>query len=139
MKRSLVIMAAAAAVLAGPALAADHEIKMLNRGESGGFRAEVAPGDTVTFVATDRSHNAETIDGVLPDGVEGFVGPMNQDVTYAFEADGVYGIKCKPHYGMGMVALITVGEPENLADAASVKHPGKARKVFEDLLETAGS
>lgn len=40
---------------------------------------------------------------------------------------------------MGMVALITVGESENLADAASVKHPGKARKVFEDLLETAGN
>lgn len=102
MKRSLVIMAAAAAVLAGPALAADHEIKMLNRGETGVMvfepaYLEVAPGDTVTFVATDRSHNAETIDGVLPDGVEGFVGPMNQDVTYAFEADGVYGIKCKPH------------------------------------------
>ena len=32
---------------------------------------------------------------------------------------GVYGFKCKPHYGMGMVGLIVVGEPVNKTAAAA--------------------
>ncbi len=56
-----------------PAVAADHEVRMLNRGEAGAMVfepawLEVAPGDTVTFVPTDRSHNAESIAAMLPLG-----------------------------------------------------------------------
>ncbi|SDY71262.1 pseudoazurin [Citreimonas salinaria] len=137
---SLTAVATAVAMLAGvPAFAADHEIKMLNRGADGTMMVfepaylEIAPGDTVTFVATDKSHNAETIAGMLPEGAEPFVGKMNQDVSYTFEEDGVYGIKCKPHYAMGMVALIKVGDPDNVAEAEAVSHPGKAKTVFQDL------
>ena len=52
-------------------------------------------------------------------------------------APGAYGVKCTPHYGMGMVALVVVGEPANLAEAQAVKHPGKAKGVFADLFTTA--
>ena len=31
-------------------------------------------------------------------------------LTVTFTVPGVYGVKCKPHYGMGMVALVVVGE-----------------------------
>ena len=47
--------------------------------------------------------------------------------------EGVYGVKCTPHYGMGMVALIIAGQPANAADAKSVKHTGKTRTVFSEL------
>lgn len=128
------------ALLGGHALAADYEVKMLNRGETGVMvfepaLVEVAPGDSVTFVATDISHNAETIEGMLPEGAEPFVGSMNEDITVTFDEPGVYGVKCRPHYGMGMVALVVVGEPTNIADARSVQHPGKAKPAFETLLD----
>ena len=38
-----------------------------------------------------------------------FVGKNNEDIAVKFEQEGVYGIKCLPHYGMGMVAMIVVG------------------------------
>jgi pseudoazurin len=140
--------AAAAAVLllglgANTALAADHEVKMLNRGEAGMMvfepaYLEVAPGDTVTFVPTDASHNAETIPGMLPEGAEPFAGKMNKAVTVTFEAEGVYGYKCKPHLPMGMVGVVVVGDPAaNLAEAGEAKLPGKAKKVMAALLEEA--
>ncbi|MEX0758044.1 MAG: pseudoazurin, partial [Tistlia sp.] len=116
----------------GAAFAADHEVQMLNRGEAGMMvfepaYLEVAPGDTVTFVPTDASHNAETIDGMLPAGAEAFVGKMNKAVTVTFETEGVYGYKCKPHLPMGMVGVVVVGDPAaNLAEAGEAKLPGKA-------------
>ena len=46
---------------------------------------------------------------------------------------------CKPHYAMGMVGLIAVGDPTaNLAEASQAKQPGKAKQVMADLLARAG-
>lgn len=135
-----IAMAATALVMAGPALAAEHEIHMVNKGEKGAMvfepdfvRAE--PGDTIKFVVVDKGHNAETVKGMLPEGAEGFKGKINEEVVFTVDAEGVYGIKCTPHYGMGMVALISVGEPVNLEEAKAVKHPGKARANFASLFE----
>ena len=146
MKRAFLPLAAAifaAALPAGTALAEDHEILMLNRGADGQSMVfepaylEVAPGDTVTFVATDRAHNAETISGMVPEGGETFRGRMNEDVSVTFTAEGVYGVKCLPHYGLGMVALIKVGEGDapNLEAAAGVRQPGRARQRMEALFQ----
>lgn len=122
---------------AAPAAAADFEVKMLNKGEAGTMVFEpaflkVAPGDTVTFVPTDKGHNAETIKGMLPDGAEPFKGAMGKEVAVTFTAPGAYGIKCAPHLAMGMVALIVVGDvPANLEAAKAVKQPKTARERFE--------
>ncbi|MGO6834345.1 pseudoazurin, partial [Rhizobium ruizarguesonis] len=57
-----IVPAAVAAVLvasAAPSMAADHQIQLLNKGADGvmvfepGF-VKIAPGDTVTFVPTDK-------------------------------------------------------------------------------------
>ncbi len=135
-------IAAGLCLFAASAQAADYEVKMLNKGEKGAMVFEpdfikAAPGDTITFVPVDKGHDAQSIDGMLPDGVEGFKGKMSQEVKYTVTAEGVYGVKCLPHYGMGMVALIVVGKPVNLEAASQVKHPGKAKKVFADLLAEA--
>jgi pseudoazurin len=125
-------------MLAGAATAAEIEVKMLNKSTAGVMVFEpslikVVPGDTVKFVATDKSHNAESISGMLPDGATAFKGKINQDVAVTFDRPGVYGVKCLPHYGMGMVALVVVGDPTNQDAAKAVVHPGRAKKVFADL------
>ena len=130
------------ALAATGANAAEVEVKMLNKGAAGAMVFEpalvkIAPGDTVKFVPTDKSHNAETVPEMLPAGAEPFIGKLNEQVDVTFKQNGVYGIKCKPHYGMGMVALILVGEPTNLEAAAAAKHPGKAKQVFADLVAKA--
>ena len=137
--RMFALVLAAAALTAAPAFAADHEVRMLNKGEKGAMVFEpdlvrIAPGDTVTFRATNPGHNAETIKGMLPDGAEPFVGKMGEDVTVTFAAPGVYGVKCKPHLAMGMVAAVVVGDPVNLEAAKAVKAPGKAGKKLAEIL-----
>ena len=87
---------------------------MLNKGAEGVMVFEPAlvkiePGDTVKFVATDKGHNAETIKGMLPADAAPFAGKINEDIVVTFDKPGVYGVKCMPHYGMGMVALVVVG------------------------------
>ena len=112
-------IAAVAAVLlmfaAMPAMAANFEVKMLNKGEAGLMVFEpaltkVAVGDTVTFVPTDKGHDAQSIADILPDGAEAFKGKMGQEVVVTFTVPGAYGIKCTPHFTMGMVALVVVGD-----------------------------
>ena len=137
---SLLAGAAAAIALASPASAADHVVKMLNKGKAGMMVFEpalvkVKPGDTVTFVPTDKSHNAESITGMMPAGAAPFKGKMNQPFKVTFSKPGLYGYKCLPHYGMGMVGVVVVGNAgSNLAAAQKVSHPGKAKQVFGGLL-----
>ena len=139
--RKLTMLAAVAATLAmaSGTMAAEIEVKMLNKGTDGGLMVfepafvKIEPGDTVKFVATDKSHNAETIKGMLPDGAPTFLGKMNEDVLVKFEQAGVYGVKCAPHYGMGMVAMVVVGTPTNVDQAKAVPQIGKAKQVFATL------
>ena len=143
MRKSAIFLAAVAATLL-PAIAgaAEIEVKMLNKGEKGAMVFEpdlirAAPGDTIKFVPTDKGHNAESIKGMLPEGVEAFKSKMNEEFVLTVEKDGVYGVKCTPHYGMGMVALIVAGEPANLEEAKAAKQSGKAKKAFEGLFAQA--
>ncbi|MBZ9725861.1 pseudoazurin [Mesorhizobium sp. CO1-1-11] len=136
------IAAIALLTLSGAASAEEHVVQMLNKGEKGAMVFQPAftravPGDTVKFVPTDKSHNAETIKGMLPDGAEAFKGKPSEEITVTLTKEGVYGVKCAPHYGMGMVALIVVGKPVNLEAAQAVKQVGKAKTVFADLFSEA--
>ena len=137
-KHAAALAAILAAFAIGSADAAEHEVKMLNKGEKGAMVFEpdflkVEPGDTIKFVAVDKGHNAESVKGMLPDGAAGFKGKINEEVVYTIEQEGVYGIKCTPHYAMGMVMLVVAGEPANAEAAKAVKQPGKAKQVFADL------
>mgnify|MGYP001065100331 FL=1 len=120
--------------LASAVQAAEVEIHMLNKGADGAMVFEpafvkVQPGDTVKFVPTDKSHNVESIKDMLPEGAEPFKGEMNAEYVLTVTAPGVYGVKCTPHFAMGMVALIQVGDaPANLDAAKAVKLPKKAQE-----------
>lgn len=136
--RLILTIAASVGTLAGTAEAAEHVVKMVNKSGSKFMQFEpaftkAAPGDTIKFVPTDKSHNAETISEMWPEGAEKFKGSMNQEVTLKVEKEGVYGVKCMPHYAMGMVALIQVGKPANLDAVKAFKAPAAAGRNFEEL------
>lgn len=142
MKLPLIAAAIALLSIAGAANAEEHVVQMLNKGEKGSMVFQpafvrAAPGDTIKFVPTDKSHNAESIKGMIPDGAEAFKGKTNAEIAVTVTQEGVYGVKCAPHYGMGMVALIVVGKPVNLAAAEAVKQVGKAKPVFAELFAEA--
>ncbi|MDF3608173.1 pseudoazurin [Paracoccus sp. DMF-8] len=110
---------------------------MLNKGEAGVMVFEPAfvraePGDTIRFIPTDKSHNVEFIADILPEGVEAFKSKINDEYTLTVNEIGLYGVKCTPHFAMGMVALIQVGDaPANLEAAQTAKMPKKARERLD--------
>jgi pseudoazurin len=127
-----------------PAFAADYEVQMLNKGAAGAMVFEPAfvqiqPGDTVTFVPTDKSHNVESIKDMLPEGVEPFKSKVNEAFTMTFDVPGAYGIKCTPHFAMGMIGLIVVGDqPANLEAVKAVKVPKKVGERFDAIYAELG-
>ena len=137
---SKLIAASLAVLLISPAAYAENfDVLMLNKGTEGAMVFEpafvqAAVGDTITFISTDKGHNAEGIEGMLPEGVAEFKSDMGKDYVLTLTAEGLYGIKCTPHYAMGMVALIQAGAPVNKDAVMAVEMRGKAKTRFEPLL-----
>jgi pseudoazurin len=135
-----------AALLASPVLAEDHEVQMLNKDSEGRpmqFEPaflKIAPGDTVTFVATDKGHNSESILTLTPEDAEPWKGKIGQEISVTFDVEGFYAYKCLPHIGLGMVGLIQVGEPSPALDSVEVgKLPQRAEDRLNELIaEAAG-
>jgi pseudoazurin len=131
-------LAFATALLAGmdAAWAETHEVRMLNRGETGAMVFEpaflqIAPGDTVRFVAAESGHNAESIKDLIPEGAKPFKGRVNEEIEVTFDIEGAYAYKCAPHFSMGMVGLIVVGKnPANLDAFAKVRMPARAQARY---------
>ena len=101
---------------------------------------KVQVGDEVSFVPTDKGHNSATIKGMLPAGAEKWKGKINKQVDVVFDTPGFYGYQCTPHANMGMIGLIVVegdGMLDNLEEAKSVKHRGKAKKAWKALWDEA--
>lgn len=145
MKRKVTFAAGAALFLlfAAPAMAAEFEVKMLNKGSDKQAMVfepaflRVQPGDTVRFVSTDKGHDAESIDGMMPEGAVPFKGKISETVTVTFDKPGLYGVKCNPHFGMGMVGLVQVGEATNLDAVKQIKLPPFAGKRMAILFTQA--
>jgi pseudoazurin len=128
---------------ATPAVSKEYQVKMLNKGSDGSLMVfepaylKVAPGDSVKFVAVQKGHNAETLPGMAPAGATAFKGKIDEELIVKFSKEGVYGYKCLPHVGMGMVGVIQVGKAANKADAtvAAAKIPGLGKKKMAALLD----
>jgi pseudoazurin len=138
-------VAAVAALPATARAATTIEVHMKNSGEAGPMvfepgLIEIATGDTVKFIQTDKGHNAESIADILPEGAEKFKGKINEEIDVTFTVPGVYGIKCLPHFAMGMVALVVVGgDTSNLEAAKTARLPGKARERIDAAIAQIGA
>jgi pseudoazurin len=140
LRLDILLLTAAFGLASQPVVAADFEVHMRNKGEAGVMVFEpaltkIAVGDTVIFIPSDKGHNAETIPGMLPDGAEPFKGGISKEVAVTFPVPGVYGVKCLPHFAMGMVALVVVGDTPsaNLHAVKAVTLPPVAKKRFDTV------
>ena len=103
--------------------AAEHQIKMLSssNGKMMVFEPAVLKinkGDSVKWIATQPGHNSASINELLPNDTKGWVGAVNEEISVHFDTEGIYGYKCTPHYILGMVGLIVVGNSKNNFDVA---------------------
>ncbi|WP_426369388.1 plastocyanin/azurin family copper-binding protein [Pseudocolwellia sp. HL-MZ7] len=94
-----------------------YEVKLLTSDASGKMMLmspgylKIFQGDTVTFIPSDPSHNVESVS--IPEQASAFASPMGQTFSYTFSNKGVYLYKCSPHFALGMLGVIQVGEAEN--------------------------
>lgn len=122
------------------AYAADLTIEMLNkRGDERMIYSEIVArvnvGDTITWKATDKTHNVEFIKGAIPEGAEPYKSKFNADAEYTFTKPGIYAYKCTAHFTMGMIGFVIVGDDtSNLEQVKEVKYPGMAKKRSEQYL-----
>ena len=150
MKLSAAVAFSIAAVFSTGAFAESHaepkviEVQMLNAAEDGTkmvFEPAVImanPGDTIRFLSVDKGHNAESIRNAIPEGAEKFKSKTGKDFDLEVTAEGTYAIRCTPHYGQGMVALLLVGDASaNYEDVKGMRFPGRAGKRIAGLFEQA--
>jgi pseudoazurin len=143
------IIVAAASVMAlsfaaQGAFAAEHVINMLNKGADGKAMVfepdfvRAAVGDTIKIVPVDKGHFAVPLPKVWPKDAAEVKGKMNTELVFTVDKEGVYGLKCTPHYAMGMIAMIQVGTavPD---DVKALKLPGEVGKRFEAQLAKAAT
>ena len=121
--------------------AEDMTIEMLNKRDDGAKMvysediARVDVGDTITWVPTSKGHNVQFI--TVPEGVEKIKSKNNKEVSFTFEKEGVYLYVCTPHKGMGMIALVVVGDSlENLDSVKKSKMNGKSKRKLKELVES---
>ena len=143
MKKILILTAA---LLATSAYAAEHEIKMLDIGSDKAPMVfepavlKIAPGDTVTFIPTNKGHNVES--KVIPEGAEAFKSELDEKYSVKLDKEGVYVYVCPPHSMMNMAGVIQVGEATNMEavqkalpklERRAMSNKGRLTKYVEEL------
>ena len=122
------------------AYANDITIEMLNKRDDGAKMvysediARINVGDTITWVPTSKGHNVEFV--AAPEGWDiPKKSKNNKEVSITFDVPGIYFYQCTPHKGMGMIALVVVGDDVSNKDAiAKAKALGKSKKKLKPLL-----
>jgi pseudoazurin len=137
MKKLAILVLAASLAMARTACAAEVEVKLLNKGTDSGTMVfepafvKIAPGDTVKLLSTDKGHDPESIKRMPPDGAKPLVSKGGEAIAIKFEQEGVYGVKCLPHYGICMVVM--VGASANVDQAKAVPHVGKTKQAARKM------
>ena len=113
---------------------------MLNNGAEGPNIFEpsylkIQPGDSVRFLPTQRGHNAASIKEMSPDGYKGFLGKIDKEIVVTYDEPGFYGVKCTPHYSMGMVMIIKVGDAKMSDRFRNFQAPGVADRRFKSYIK----
>jgi len=122
-------------------------VRALNRGPGAGETFAYDPalvrvpvGGAVRFEPTDKGHNVTPILSLWPAGAPSLNVPFNSAAAVTFDRPGVYPVQCTPHTGLGMVALIVVGDADMAEFAAkAASAPGLAPKARARLGVLAGA
>lgn len=97
----------------------------------------IQSGDTVQWVNMN-SHNTVSIEGMIPDGAEGWRSDLGENLSVTLTEEGVYPYVCEPHIGFGMVGAIVVGEPVNIdatMEYARENLEGPYRRILGKLIK----
>lgn len=141
MKTLFITLAMIMAAGAGPALAAEHKVLMLNYGKDGSMVFEPSyvkaePGDTITFVPQNSSHSVQSY--VTPEGASPWKSKIDEAYTVTVEREGVYLYYCPPHLMMSMVGVVQVGKPVNLDSVRQKAEKLRSKLVMKgDRLDAA--
>ena len=64
-----------------------------------------------------------------------FTSKLNKEYSFTFEIPGVYLYQCTPHKGLGMIALVVVGDDTSNKDQiAKTRVFGKSKKTLKGLI-----
>lgn len=113
--------------VSGTALAEEHKVQA-KATAFGPVAIKIAPGDTVSW-SNMSGHNVHFEEGNIPSDAEAFKSPLGDSVSRTFDKEGVYLYKCDPHFAMGMVGAIVVGEPKNM-DAVEENAKGMYKRAL---------
>ena len=113
----------------------EHVVKMLNLGVGGTMIFEpavikVSKGDTIHFKAVDMSHNSVSMEGMIPDGANNWLGQLSQDISITLDTEGVYVYQCDPHLMMAMIGVIQVGKAVNLDSVKQAAENQKSKFIM---------
>jgi len=129
------IIAALSLVLcAASATAADIEVKMLDKSETGGMLTfepsfvKASVNDTIVFIPTNKGHNSSSL--LVPAKAETWKGSYDKELRVKLEKEGVYLYVCDSHKPMGMVGVIQVGKAVNLEDAKGKAAEESAKMIM---------
>ncbi len=86
----------------------------------------INPGDTVKWTNMSPIHDSVSMEGLIPEGAEPWQFAIGENGSVTLDVEGVYIYKCTPHYAVGMVAAIVVGEPANL-EQVKVNATGRSK------------
>ncbi len=95
----------------------------------------INPGDTVQWVNM-TIHDSVSMQGLIPEGAKPWKFNIGQNGAVTLTEEGVYIYKCIPHYPVGMVAAIIVGNPVNITQVqanATGRSKGIVIKVVKAL------
>ncbi len=133
--KETILLVAVAVAASAPAFAQDYKIAMLDTGsdkelmvfEPAFIKANV--GDTISFVAKSPGHNI--ISRLVPAGASEFKGQVDKDLSIKLEKEGVYIYECDLHKMLGMIGVIQVGKPANLAEAKAAAEKLKPKMAMK--------
>lgn len=104
--------------------AEEVHIKMLDTSSAGSLAFEpgfvtAKVGDTIVFEPVQKGGHS-TFSLLVPPGAQRWSGAPDKETRVKLDTEGVYLYACAAHKMMGMVGVIQVGRPLNLAAAKKV-------------------
>jgi pseudoazurin len=94
--------------------AKEHTVKLLTQGDNGKMMffepmfVKISVGDTINFVPSDASHNAQSFS--VPSEKSSLSTPYGKATKVTFTEAGAVLVKCLPHFALGMIAVVQVGD-----------------------------